>query len=128
MTASRMGDQYLEEAEGRMDLVRLAAEKGRFAATVREAQECVEPSKIHDVSEILRRERNRFPAWFQSDMERLAVICQEMAANRGLAYYGDETAGKGPQELFDEADARKAVEEMEFVAAVCLRLRSRAGS
>ena len=42
MTSSRMGTQYIEEARCRMDLVRLASEKKRYAAVVREAQECVE--------------------------------------------------------------------------------------
>ena len=74
MTSSRMGRLYVEEARGRVTLVRVALEKGLWAATVREAQECVElflkgalrlvavePARTHDVAEVLRRERDRFP-------------------------------------------------------------------
>ena len=63
MTSSRMGRQYIEEARGRMALVHLAFERGMWAATVREAQECVElflkgalrlvavePARTHDVA------------------------------------------------------------------------------
>ena len=67
MTSSRMGRQYIKEARGRMALVGLALERGMWAATVREAQECVElflkgalrlvavePARTHDVAAALR--------------------------------------------------------------------------
>jgi len=41
MTASRMGTQYIEEARCRMDLVRLASEKKRYAARAMENMEFV---------------------------------------------------------------------------------------
>ncbi len=44
MMSSRMGLLYVEEARGRVTLVRVALEKGLWAATVRESQECVELS------------------------------------------------------------------------------------
>lgn len=123
MTASEMGRRYIEEAMGRTDLVRLALEKALWATTVREAQECVElflegalrlsgvePARTHDVSETLRRERGRFPAWFSDEIDHLASISTELAGDRGIAYYGDERQGLGPQDLFDEADARRAVD------------------
>ena len=78
MTSSRMGRLYVEEARGRLVLVQVAIEKGLWAATVREAQECaelflkgalrlvaVEPARTHDVAEVLRREASRFPEWFR---------------------------------------------------------------
>ena len=42
MPSSRMGRLYVEEARDRLALVRLALERGLWAATVRAAQECVE--------------------------------------------------------------------------------------
>jgi HEPN domain-containing protein len=135
MTSSRMGQQYVEEARGRVALVRLALEKGLWAATVREAQECVElflkgalrlmavePTRTHDVAEVLRREVGRFPEWFRADVEHLATISTEMAGDRGIAFYGDERQELGPQELFDEKDGRRAVRNLEFVAGLCERL------
>ncbi len=135
MTSSRMGRLYIEEARGRMDLVRLAAEKQLWSACVREAQECVElllkgalrlvatePARTHDVADLLRRAADRFPAWFQKELEHLASISTEMAGDRGIAFYGDERCEIGPQELFEKRDARRALENMEFVADCCLRL------
>jgi HEPN domain-containing protein len=130
-----MGRQYVEEARGRMALVRLALETRLWATTVREAQECVElflkgalrlvavePTRTHDVAVVLRQEAGRFPEWFRSVADRLATISAEMAGDRGPAFYGDERQNLGPQDLFDETDAREAMRSLEFVAEVCERL------
>jgi HEPN domain-containing protein len=135
VTSSRLGRLYVEEARGRVALVRLALQERLWAAAVREAQECVElflkgalrlvavePARTHDVAEVLRREAARFPAWFQASLDHLAAISTEMAGDRGIAFYGDERQGLGPQELFDEKDARRAAGNLEFVAGVCERL------
>jgi HEPN domain-containing protein len=126
---------YMEEARGRTELVRLALERRLWATVVREAQECVElflkgalrcvavePARTHDVADILRREVNRFPEWLRPHVQRLASISAQMAADRGLAFYGDERQQTGPQELFDESDARRCVEEMELVESLRTRL------
>jgi HEPN domain-containing protein len=135
MTNSRMGRQYIEEARARMALVRLALERGMWAATVREAQGCVElflkgalrlvavePARTHDVAAALRSEAARFPEWFRSSIEALATISTKLAGDRGPAFYGDEQRELGPQELFDEEDARRVVQNVEFVAELCSRL------
>ena len=135
MTSSRMGRRYVEEALGRVELVRAAFDRRLFAATVREAQEAtelflkgalrlvaVEPARTHDVAELLRRESHRFPDWFRNAAEHLASISTEMAGDRGIAFYGDERQELGPQELFDEADARRAVQNLEYVASLCEKL------
>jgi HEPN domain-containing protein len=134
-----MGHLYVKEAQGRMALVHLALERGLWAATVREAQECVElflkgalrlvavePARTHDVAEILRRESTRFPEWFRSAVDTLATISTELAGDRGPAFYGDERQELGPQELFDEKDARRAARKVEVVAELCGRLLSEA--
>lgn len=137
MTSPRMGAQYIEEARFRRALVRVAFRRRRWAAVVREAQECVElylkgvlrlvavePARIHDVSNVLKQEAGRFPPWFSAKVENLAEISAQMAADRGIAFYGDEAAGVGAQELFDESDARKAREALGLVARLCERLAS----
>ena len=137
MTSSRMGRQYIEEARGRMALVHLALERGMWAATVREAQACVElflkgalrivavePARTHDVAAALRSEAARFPEWFRSSIDELATISTKLAGDRGPAFYGDEQRELGPQELFDEADARRAVRDVELAAELCVRLLS----
>jgi HEPN domain-containing protein len=79
-----MGRLYVEEARGRLALVRVA--------------------------------------WFQSAVDRLAAISTEMAGDRGPAFYGDERQEPGPQELFDEHDARGALRDAELVAELSERL------
>jgi HEPN domain-containing protein len=59
---------------------------------VREAPECVElflkgalrlmaiePSRVHDVADLLRREAPRFPDWFRGQIEYLATISTELS-------------------------------------------------
>lgn len=135
MTTRQMGRRYVEEARGRTDLVRLALERRLWATVVREAQECVElflkgalrlaalePARTHDVAPLLRREAERFPPWFAAEIDHLAAISTEMAGDRGIAFYGDERQGLGPQDLFDEQDATRAVSSLDYVAAMCQRL------
>jgi len=132
-----MGRQYIEEAGGQMALVRLALERGMWAATVHEAQACVEPflkgalrlvaveaTRTHDVAAALRSEAVRFPEWFRSSSDALAKISTRLAGDRGPAFYGDEERELGPQELFDEGAARRAVRDVEFAAELCGRLLS----
>jgi HEPN domain-containing protein len=132
-----MGRLYVEEARGRLALVQLAIERRLWAATVREAQECVElflkgalrlvavePTRTHDVAEVLRREAGRFPEWFRAAIDQLAAISTQMAGDRGPAFYGDERTERGPQELFEEADARRAMDDLVLVAQLCDRLLS----
>lgn len=135
MTSTRMGRRYIEEATGRLQLVRVAVERGLWATAVREAQECaelflkgalrlvgVEPARVHDVAEVLRKAADRFPEWFRDQVDPLASISTEMAGDRGVAFYGDERQELGPQDLFDESDARRALQNLEFVAETCSKL------
>jgi len=135
VTSLQMGRRYIEEARGRVELVRLACERKLWATVVREAQESVElflkgalrlvaiePARTHDVAEVLRRSADRFPAWFHAEIDHLASISSEMAGDRGIAFYGDERQSLGPQDLFDQDDALRALGSLEYVEALCVRL------
>lgn len=135
MTSVLMGRRYIEEARGRIDLVKLARERSLWATVVREAQECVElllkgalrlvaiePTRTHDVAELLRRESARFPEWFREETDHLASISTEMAGDRGIAFYGDERQSLGPQDLFDQKDAARALDHLEYTAGLVFRL------
>jgi HEPN domain-containing protein len=130
-----MGGRYIEEARRRVELVRLAHERQFWATVVREAQEAVElflkgalrvvavePTRTHDMAPLLEREARRFPDWFRAEIPALAAISTEMAGDRGVAFYGDERLGIAPQDLFDASNANRAVQNLEFVAGLCLRL------
>ena len=135
MTSTHMGRRYIEEAGSRVELVGIALERELWATVVREAQECVElflkgalrlvsvePTRTHDVGEVLRREAARFPAWFRTEIGHLASISAEMAGDRGIAFYGDERQDIGPQDLFERHDAERAVGNLRYVEGLCTRL------
>jgi HEPN domain-containing protein len=133
-----MGRRYVEEARGRLELVRLARDRRLWATVAREAQEAVElllkgalrlvavePARTHDVGDRIRRESGRFPPWFSAEVDHLAAISTEMAGDRGVAFCGDERQELGPQELFDEADAARALDQLEYVAGLVGQLLDR---
>ena len=141
MTTSEMGRRYVEEARGRVELVRLAVERALWPTAVREAQESVElflkgalrlvgvePARTHDVAAPLRESAARFPSWFAAEVARLAAISTAMAGDRGPAFYGDERQELAPQDLFGPADAARALDDLEFVASCCVRLSREFGT
>lgn len=69
----------------------------------------VEAPKWHDVGRVIQAERNRFPERFQAHVERFVRYSKELGKNRELAFYGDEGAGREPDELFTEAEAAERV-------------------
>jgi len=50
-----------------------------------------------------------------------------MAGDRGLAFYGDERQSIGPQELFDQSDGARALDNLQYVGELCARLLREAG-
>ena len=93
-----------------------------WADVVRECQEAVElalkgllrachvaPPRLHDVSDVLRRERERLPPSARRHVERMARISRE------LAFYGMEDLV--PSDFYKEEDARRALDGAEFVVA-----------
>jgi HEPN domain-containing protein len=110
----------------------------RFNIVVREAQESVElmlkaalrwvgvePSKTHDVSEILLRERGKFPSFFQNELGKIAEISRVLTRERGRSFYGDEDRGIPASELYSESDAREATENARLILDLCERLVSK---
>jgi HEPN domain-containing protein len=135
MTNHGMSNNYFEQGSHRVPLVRLAYENKDWPIVVREAQEAVElmlkgvlraifveALDTHDVDEALQSNRDRFPSWFARHVDRLAVISAEMAADRGLSFYGDEQRHIPPQQLFFEPEAAAALARLEFVQEQCGRL------
>lgn len=135
MTNERIARGYFQEGEGRLrHLDTLLADK-RFATVVREAQEVVElllkaalrfvgiePTRTHEVSQILRQNASRFPDWFSASIDELGRISTELAQDRGPSFYGDEARGIPPDELFQQEDAETALEWARFVFRCCQRL------
>lgn len=92
-----------------------------WADVVRESQEVVElalkgllrtagiePPRIHDVSEVLMAERERFPKAIQRNLETLAAGSRTLRRDRELAFYGAEDLT--PSGFYTPEDATSARE------------------
>jgi HEPN domain-containing protein len=135
MTSDRLARDYLHRAGARrlaLDAL-LAAEA--HADVVRESQDVVElllkgamrfigidPPKRHDVHRALEHFLDRFPAEWRAVMPDLGEQLDELAQERGPAFYGDEGASIPASELFGAADARRAVAIVDRLLALCARL------
>ncbi len=112
----------IRQARERIKHASEALESGNYPYVVRQCQEAVElslkaalrlvgiePPKWHDVGPILRREKSRFPQWFQELIDELASISRSLRKERELAMYGDEELGIPAEELYTRVDAEKAL-------------------
>lgn len=75
----------------------------------------VEPPKLHDVGPILRKERGKFPPWFQEKVDEFAYYSRVLRSQREPAMYGDEETGTPPEELYSKFDAESAIKMCEAV-------------
>ena len=130
-----MAASYLRQAEERLKHARESLESGNYPYTIRACQEAVElslksalrtvgiePPKIHDVGQILRKNANLFPEWFKKDINKVAAISRKLRKEREASMYGDEELSLTPDEIYTEEDAREAVQDCDFVFQNCKRL------
>ncbi len=135
MNNIELAKSNLRQAEERLKHAREALDSGNYPYVVRQSQEAVElslkgalrlagiePPKWHDVGPLLRRERARFPQWFQELVDDLASISRSLRKERELAMYGDEEIGVPPEELYTRKDATQALEDALRVVEVVKRL------
>jgi HEPN domain-containing protein len=82
----------------------------------------VEYPKKHDVSDVLIQVRNRFPEWFQREIDFMANTSRTLAKKRSISMYGDETFALSPEELVSGEEARIAVENAKKTYSLCRKL------
>jgi HEPN domain-containing protein len=112
---------YVRRAAVRVRALDVLFEGESWADVVRESQEAVElalkgllrasaidPPRVHDVSEVLLRERDRLPAALAGEVETLAEGSRQLRRDRELAFYGAEDLT--PTGFYTEADASRARE------------------
>jgi hypothetical protein len=122
VTSDRIARDYLKRARLRRRALDTLLQGEGFADVVREAHEVaelvlkgalrfvgVDPPKRHDVRGTVVREIARFPEAWRAELARLADQASALAAERGHAFYGDETALVGASELFGAGEAQKAL-------------------
>lgn len=110
---------YVHRARIRLGALDLLYEAESWADVVRESQEVVElalkgllrscgigPPRVHDVSEVLLRERSRLPKGLEPEVERLAEGSRRLRRDRELAFYGAEDVT--PSGFYTEPDADEA--------------------
>lgn len=126
---------YLKQANARLKDAEEALREGLNPYALRLSQECVELSlkaalkivaieypKKHDVSDVLIQVRDRFPEWFQREIDFMANTSRTLAKKRSISMYGDETFTLSPEELVSGEEARIAVENAKKTYSLCRKL------
>ena len=138
MTNHEMAQMDLERAEAIAEEAENWIHRQRWNLVVRRSQAAVELAlkaalrwaglevpRLHDVGELLRRHRERFPAWFGEELTELASISRRLRGERELSFYGDEAAGIPPEALYSREDAERAWADAGLVLKVCRQLMGR---
>ncbi len=121
MRNGELARDYLWRAEARLAVLDVLFVAGAWADVVRESQEIVElalkgllrasglvPPRLHDVSAVLLRERNRLPRVLQDEVEWLAETSRQLRRDRELAFSGAEDLT--PTDFYNRDDASAARE------------------
>lgn len=131
MTSRKIARDYLEKVEVRLEALRLYLSRARYDDVVREAQEAVElvvkgalrfvgvdPPRRHDAGPVLLQHLDRFPPAWRAEAPAIAELSERLFAERGHAFYGDESDLVPPSELFERAEAEEIVQAVERFLAL----------
>ena len=126
---------YLDRGRVRIRYAEAALLDGNYPYVVRQSQEAVElllkaalryvgieSPKWHDVGPVLKRERDRFPEWFNTAIDELASISRSLRNERELAMYGDEGALIPPEEFYSKLDAEEVLSKTRKVYKLVSKL------
>lgn len=119
MRNRELARDYVQRASARLGALDVLFDAHSWADVVRESQEVVELAlkgllrhvgveapRVHDVSEVLHAEAERFPAALRREVPRLAAVSRDLRRDRELAFYGAEDLT--PSTFYSEADATQA--------------------
>jgi len=122
VTSAELARDYLRRAEARRLALDTLMASSAHPDVVREGHDVVElvlkgalrlvgvdPPKRHDVHLVATRFIDRFPGEWRAALDELRTDLDQLAQERGPAFYGDEAAGVPASELFGEEDARRAM-------------------
>lgn len=118
---------YVQRATVRLRALDVLFDARSWADVVREAQEIVELAlkgllrshgveapRLHDVSDVLLAERDRFPESIRAQIPQMAAISRDLRRDRELAFYGAEDLTPGT--FYSESDAVRARDGARLVA------------
>jgi HEPN domain-containing protein len=121
VTFDEMARDYLRRAQARRKALDTLFTAAAYPDVVRESQDIelvlkgalrfvgVDPPKRHDAHKVLARFVDRFPQEWRVTLDELHASLDRLAEERGPAFYGDDERGVPASDLFDEADARRAM-------------------
>jgi HEPN domain-containing protein len=128
-----IAEAMLQQANDRLSTAERANLSGNYSYAVRSSQECVEFSlkaalravgveypKKHDVSRVLLRVKDRFPAWFAVD--EFVRTSRELVELREPAMYGDEVRMISSSALFRREQAEDVLEKARIAHEACQAL------
>lgn len=126
MTTDSLAKSYIIKAQKRLKILGILFDENAYSDVVREAQEIVElalkgilrhigiePPKWHDVSSILKENKNLLPPNILKGLSRITKISKRLRKERELAFYGDEDFI--PTDEYDAKDAKDAIKDANFV-------------
>ncbi|MGC9019875.1 MAG: HEPN domain-containing protein [Candidatus Methanodesulfokora sp.] len=131
----KVAKSYLRQAEARLKYAHNSIEEENYPYAVRLSQECVELClkavlkavgveypKIHDVSDVLLDFKDRFPDWFQEELDFLSESSKILVKKREPSFYGAEEDVLSPEEVMDEEDAKDAIKKAVKTFDLCKKL------
>jgi len=114
-----LASDYVRRASVRLKALDVLYDGESWADVVRESQEVVELAlkgllrscgveapRIHDVSDVLRAERERLPGALHGEIDRLCEVSRQLRRDRELAFYGTEDLT--PSDFYSREDATTA--------------------
>ncbi len=120
-----LAKDHVIRAEKRIAALKALFKEEAWADVVRESQEVVELTlkgllrfcsvdvpRVHDVSELLAKEKSRIPQGLHSELAKLAKISKSLRRDRELAFYGSEDLT--PKDFYSEDDAQLAMDQAIF--------------
>jgi hypothetical protein len=135
-----MARDYLRRARARRKALDTLFASVSYPDVVRESQDIaelvvkgalrfigVDPPKRHDAHKVLARFIGRFPVEWAAVVEELEASLDRLAQERGPAFYGDDERGVPASDLFDEADARRAMSVVDRLLDLYRRLLGERG-
>jgi len=140
VTFDEMARDYLRRAQARRKALDTLFASAAYPDVVRESQDLaelvlkgalrfvgVDPPKRHDAHKVLARFIGRFPREWREAIDELEASLDRLAEERGPAFYGDDERGVPASELFDEADARRAMSVADRLLDLYRRLLGETG-
>jgi len=126
MKNSTLGKEYLKRSEVRLKALQVYLTEKSWPDVVRESQETLELAlkgflrchhvefpRLHDVSNVIRDNLEKFPKELHEKLIVFGRYSHELRRDRELAFYGSEDLT--PSEFYSEEDAREAFRKAEEV-------------